>query len=104
MNRIEDIEVGRALVAAHLGEMAAMSEREWPPIVERDGFVIESDHPYQGFDNNGGPLANPSMWPAPRFWCRSVTLRRLSDGRRATGRGPQAEAYDQAIRLIESAG
>lgn len=91
-------DIGAAMVETHLGQMSAMSRRKWPPIVDVEGYRIVSDRPYQGFDGGFHP-----WWPEPRFWCRSIEVERISDGRRGWGIGPQAEAYDMAVRSIDRA-
>lgn len=89
-------DLGRRMVGNHLAEMTAMSGKKWPAIVERDGFRIVEDRPYQGFDGNGPGPKHP-WWPEPRFWCRSIIVERIADGQRAVGIGPQADAYEMAI-------
>ena len=93
-------DVGPAMVKRHLGQMNQMSSKKWPAIVERDGYRIVSDYPYQGFDGDGDGPRHP-WWPEPRFWCRSITVERICDGKRATRVGPQRDAYDDAVRFIE---
>ena len=87
--------VGQQMIAAHVGQMNAMSEAPAEAIDEIPGFDIVYDGPYQGFDN-----APELGYSAPRFWCRSITVRRSSDGAMATGRGPQADAYESAVWQI----
>ncbi len=98
---------GPEIVAAHLGQMAAMSRRKWPPIVEREGYRILEDRAYQGFDNDPdcdhhqycGHI--PELYPERRFWCRYIEVERVSDGARGWSVGPQADAYEQAVRNVE---
>jgi hypothetical protein len=92
-------DIGHEMVVAHLSEMAAMSQREWPPIAEVEGYEIVTDSAYQGFDN-----APDLGYPEPRFWCRSIIVRRLSDGAHGWGIGPQAGAYDMALRHANAGG
>jgi hypothetical protein len=87
--------LGQAMVDTHLGAMNAMSSETWPPIRMVDGIRIVRDIAYQGFDAGMHP-----WWTEPRFWCRSITVERVSDGARATGIGPQAEAYEHAVRAL----
>ena len=104
---MNDASFGQRLVASHLSQMTAESRKEWPRIVERDGFEIIEDRAYQGFDNDPSCLHHrwcghiPEMYPEPRFWCRSIRVRRLSDGATGWSFGPQAEAYKYAIAAIE---
>lgn len=89
--------IGPRLVAEHLAQMTAMSRKAWPPIVEIEGIEIIRDIAYQGFDDR------PDLgWPAKRFWCRSIAVRRLSDGRTGWGIGPQAVAYANACAMLEN--
>lgn len=87
---------GAAMVAAHMAKMTSMSRKRWPAIKQSDGFTIVYDRAYQGFD------AAPNLgYPESRFWCRSIEVRRDSDGKTGWGIGPQAMAYDMAIKKIE---
>ena len=87
--------VGQQMIAVHVWQMNAMSEAPAEAVDEIPGFEIVSDYAYQGFDNV------PELgYSAPRFWCRAITVRRIRDGATATGRGPQADAYENAVRLI----
>lgn len=88
--------VGEEIVGRHLADMNGASRRKWAPIVEVEGFRIVEDRAYQGFDAGVHP-----WWTEPRFWCRSITVERLSDGRRGWSVGPQADAYAQAVRNVE---
>ena len=90
------LNVGAAMVATHMRQMTALSRRRWPAIKQCDGFTIITDRAYQGFD------AMPDLgYPEPRFWCRSIEVRRDADGRIGWGIGSQAEAYAMAIQKIE---
>ena len=88
-------EIGQSILNNHLGAMNGMSKRKWPPIKEVEGFRIVEDRAYQGFDAGMHP-----WWTEPRFWCRSITVERISDGARGWGIGPQADAYKMAISKI----
>lgn len=98
-----NVELGQVIVAKHLGEMNGLSKKKWPPIIEIEGYKIVSDRAYQGFDND--PTCQhhrwcghvPEMWSEPRFWCRSIEVRRISDGVIGWGIGPQADAYKMAV-------
>jgi hypothetical protein len=93
---VRNLRYGQQLVGQHLGQMNAMSDRTWPAIRERAGFRIVEDRAYQGFDGGQHP-----WWTVPRFWCRSITVERIADGAHGWGIGPQADAYDMAVRKIE---
>jgi hypothetical protein len=105
---MNDVTFGRQLVATHLGQMNAESRKRWPKIRERKGFEIIEDRAYQGFDNDPACQHHrfcghiPEMYTEPRFWCRSIRVRRISDGAVGWGIGPQADAYAQAVRKIEA--
>lgn len=91
-----NITYGQELVQRHLLEMAYQSYKRQKPIKIIDGYLIVSDKPYQGFDNE------PELgYPAERFWCRSITVERISDGRRGWSIGPQNEAYAGAVKNAE---
>lgn len=98
---------GQMLVRKHLEEMTGLSRKQWPPIIERDGFEIVSDRAYQGFDNDPACQHRrfcghfPEWYPEPRFWCRIIHVQRISDGRMGWGVGPQNEAYETAVQRIE---
>lgn len=92
--------IGQELLSMHLDEMNRESRQEWPLIVEMEGFRIIEDRPYQGFDNDGHSPSHP-WWTEPRFWCRSITVERISDGKRGWGIGPQADAYADAIVALK---
>lgn len=103
-----DEPVGQRMLSRHLGEMSAMSRSKWPPIEETPGYRIVEDRAYQGLDNDPAcahrPFCGhiPELWPEPRFWCRSITVERISDGDRGWAVGPQADAYRDAVRKVEA--